>query len=277
MSSAFIPPLPAGEPTGLQPPPTNLSGLPPVGEPGTAADPPKPAPPGASPLSAPFAAASPFVAGDPPPSPDEELAEALRELLGAAAMPDLEAFETLLRATLRRTLAEHGGGPFSQPDLLRRLHWRLDALLGSRSYEEVVDARMRRFRVEEIHLLDRHTLGLASFASIHPSRHAEPRRAHAATSRLAAMLDTLLPDRIHELEFSKDLRALVVPGRWTWLAALVRGRPDPLARPDLQFALRRIEARFATPLADGTPVLQEIQPMLEECLLIHSPPSPLPS
>lgn len=280
MSVSALPPLPLGTPVEPLRPAAGLPGMPPV----DAALPPRPpATPGLTELATPGSAtghatreASRSRLEAPAEGSDRELADAFRQLLDVPSMPDLDQFETLIRATFRRTLAEHVGGPFDPPDLLRRFIWRLEALLGSRSYEEVVDTRMRRFRIEEIHLLDRHTLGLVSFASIHPARHAEPRKAGLASHRLATLLAGHSLDQSHEIEFSKKLRILVRPGRWTVLAALVRGQPDPLAGTDLDYALRRIESLFAAPLADGGPVLQEIQPLLEECLLIHSPPCQVP-
>ncbi len=289
MSAVALPPLPVGIPVGG---PARRRPLPSLPSRSPApVPPPDPSPRDLAPLATDSGERPPLAPNrprlDPLPQPvadiptadfdDAQLAAALRPLVGAASMPDADEFERLIRAAFRRTLAEHSGGPFDAPDLLRRAVWRLDALFSSRSYEETVDEKMRRFRLEEIYLIDRRTLGLVSFASVNPSRHADARKVQAASGRLAALLAALDPDEEHELHYSRKIRALVRPGRFTLLAALVRGRPDPLAGEDLDYALRRIESRFSRPLAEGDPLLQEIQPLLEECLLIHSPPASIPN
>ncbi|MCH7228036.1 hypothetical protein [Haloferula sp. A504] len=288
MSSLALPPLPLGVPVGGPARARPLPDMPPV----TAATTPRPRP--RPEVSAPLAtetatrSAPPDRAPDVAPLPqrspapprdytDRELAEALRPVIGATALPNPDDFETLIRAAFRRTLAEHTGGPFDPPDLWHRAMWRLDALFSSRSFEETVDEKMRRFRIEEIHLLDRRDLALVSFASVNPARHADARKVQTTSGRLATMLAGRDHGEPGELPFSKKIRALVRPGEHTLLVALVRGRPDSLAGVDLDYALQRIESRYLTPLAEGEPLLQEIQPMLEECLLIHSPPAPIPN
>jgi hypothetical protein len=59
------------------------------------------------------------------------------------------------------------------------------------------------------------------------------------------------------------------------LAAVVRGRPDALVDDDLHYALQRIKQNYGREIAAGVPLLIEIQPLLEECLLIHSPLAPV--
>ncbi|BCX50175.1 hypothetical protein HAHE_40830 [Haloferula helveola] len=211
---------------------------------------------------------------------DRDLAEALRPLVGTGATSpgpfgSLEEFESALRSAFRRTFAQYTGSPFDPPDILRRALWRFDALVSSRSYEETLDRKIRRFRIEEVHLLDKSTLELISFASVKPSRHSDPRKVRPTVSQLATEL-TDQPDRT-QFRFDKSLHASVRHGELTILVALVRGRPDPLAEPDLDYAHRRIEKTFHEPLLHGDPLLQEIQPLLEECLLIHSPVSPIPN
>ncbi len=289
MSSLALPPLPLGVPVGGPARSRPLPGMPAASAPLPAKARPRPV------LREPLATEPAERREIPPSRPDlsplpepsrqgtrdyfdRELAEALRPLVGSgAALPNPDDFETLIRAAFRRTLAEHTGGPFDPPGLWHRAMWRLDALFSSRSYEETVDERMRRFRIEEIHLLDRRTFGPVSFASTDPGRHADPRKVLGTGGRIASILADDPPDDACERTFSKKLRAMIRPGEFSFLVALVRGRPDPLAGSDLDYALHRIESRFAGPLADGEPLLQEIQPLLEECLLIHSPPARIPN
>lgn len=288
MTSLALPPLPLGAPVGGSARANSLPGMPPVAPQLPPRSQPRPA------VRGPLATESgprrnaptpgPKVAPLPHPSRtsgpdygDHDLAEALRPLVGATALPDPQDFESLVRSAFRRTLAEHTGGPFDPPDLWHRAIWRLNALFSSRSYGETVNEKMRRFRIEEIHLLERRTLGLISFASVDPARHADARKVQTASSRIAMILAGESPDKACERPFSKKLTALIRPGRTTVLVALVRGQADPITGIDLDYALQRIESRFARPLAEGEPLLQEVQPLLEECLLIHSPPAPLPN
>ena len=209
---------------------------------------------------------------------DADLAEALQPLLsGGNVVPApfaSEEFEATLRCAFRRALAEHSAGPFDQPGFVQRSLWRFDALLSSRSYEEILYQKTRRFRMEEIYLFDHDRLSLVSFASIDPSRHASARKVNPAAQRIAAKI------RDHEGAISLDFaagdgrRAIIRIGRWSIMAALVRGEPDALVRDDLDYAQRRIETRFGHDYEADLPLLLEVQPLLEECLLIHSPAIP---
>ncbi|MEP4076915.1 hypothetical protein [Haloferula sp.] len=209
---------------------------------------------------------------------DADLAEALQPLMaGGNTVPApfaSEEFEATLRCAFRRALAEHSAGPFDQPDFVQRCLWRFDALLSSRSYEEILYQKTKRFRMEEIYLFDHDRLSLVSFASIDPSRHASARKISPAAQRIAAKI------RDHSGAISLDFaagdgrRAMIRIGRWSIMAALVRGEPDALVRNDLDYALRRIETRFEHDFEADLPLLLEVQPLLEECLLIHSPVIP---
>jgi hypothetical protein len=209
---------------------------------------------------------------------DADLAEALQPLISAGNVVPApfasDEFEATLRCAFRRALAEHTAGPFDQPAFVQRCLWRVDALLSSRSYEEILYQKTRRFRMEEIYLFDRDRLSLISFASIDPARHASARKINPSAQRIAAKI------RDHSGALSLDFaagdgrRAMIRIGRWSMMAAIVRGEPDALVRNDLDYALRRIETRFGHDFEADLPLLLEIQPLLEECLLIHSPVIP---
>lgn len=213
---------------------------------------------------------------------DRDLSEALRPLLGSPSPGgfggfDTERFEAVLRSAFRRALAEHHQGPFENPDLIQRVMWRFDALLSSRSYEEIVDEKTRRFRVEEVYLLDRQRLDMVSFASANPRRHVHPRKVETTAHRIADLVRGRKEELPLEFILEKGLRVLLRPGRHCVAAAVVRGTPDAVVKTDLDYALGRIEGRYEEELTEGRPLLEEIQPMLEECLLIHSPMSPVPA
>lgn len=217
----------------------------------------------------------------PPDFTDADLAEALRPFLSAATTvtspptADDERLETLLRATFRRALSEHSSGPFQDPGLLHRSIWRLQALIASRSYDEVLQEKLRRFHVDEVYLLDRSKLSLVSFASADPVRHSQPRRVEGFARRLAHGLKDE-SGALHLTFLLRDgRRCFIREGRFTYLAAVTRGEPDEFAKADLDHALKRVERRFRLPFERGEPLLLEIQPFLEDCLLIHSPASPV--
>lgn len=206
---------------------------------------------------------------------DADLRDALEPLLGglSGGIPtgDEVSYEALLRTTFRRALAEHHGGPFHDPGFAHRLLWRTQALFTSRSYDEVLSEKIRRFHVEEVHLLDRDRLSLVSYASCDPVRHANPRRVGALARRLALKIqnEPEAPESGFILEEGR--RTVIRPGEFCLLVAVVRGENDEQLKSDLDFALRRIERRFREPFLQGRPLLRELQPFLEECLLIHSP------
>lgn len=182
--------------------------------------------------------------------------------------------EPLLRSTIRRALAEHNPAsrPFRPPGLLDRLCWRLLALFTSRTYEEIVFEKTNRFQVEEVFLLDRRSLAMISYASNDPARHSSPRRIEATVQRLAQQV--LAPEGGAQPSFSLPDRrtALTCQGEFGILVAVTRGTPNELLLADLEFSLRRIEDRFHARLeAAGQPMLQELQPFLEDCLLIQAP------
>ncbi|WP_193213948.1 hypothetical protein [Luteolibacter marinus] len=209
---------------------------------------------------------------------DADLAEALVPLLGSAVshgdLRDDPAFEALLRATFRRALAEQSGSPFEDPNFAHRALWRLQALFTSRSYEEVLADKIRRFQVEEVYLLDRDRLSLVSYASCDPVRHSNARKVGAFVRQLG----NRIKDESGALQLGFDLserrRTFVRPGIFCHLVAVVRGEINDQLKSDLDFALRRIESRYRAPFEHGQPLLRELQPLLEECLLIHSPASP---
>lgn len=245
---------------------------------------PAPAPaPTPVPRSEPAVAAVPKAAPAPekPPEPDftdADLTAALLPLVGGTGgglnFHDDASFEAVLRATFRRALAEQHSGPFQDPDLTHRILWRAQALFTSRSYDEVLADKIRRFSVEEVYLLDRDKLSLISYASCDPVRHANPRKVGSFSKQLAIRVKDESGAILLGFELGESRRTFVRPGRFCHLVAVIRGEINDLVKADLDFALRRIETRFEEPFVQGHPLLKELQPLLEECLLIHSPAAP---
>lgn len=209
---------------------------------------------------------------------DADLAEALLPLVGAGspgfAFQDDASFEAVLRATFRRALAEQHAGPFHDPDITHRILWRAQALFTSRSYDEVLADKIRRFSVEEVYLLDRDKLSLVSYASNDPVRHSNPRRVGSFARQLGLRVRDESGALLLGFELGENRRTFVRPGKLCLLVAVIRGEINDLVKADLDFALRRIENRYHQPFVQGEPLLKELQPLLEECLLIHSPAAP---
>jgi hypothetical protein len=231
--------------------------------------------------SEPVAAPARKAAAEKPPEPDftdADLTAALLPLVGASGgglnFHDDASFEAVLRATFRRALAEQHSGPFQDPDLTHRILWRAQALFTSRSYDEVLADKIRRFSVEEVYLLDRDKLSLISYASCDPVRHSNPRRVGSFAKQLAIRVKDESGALLLGFELGENRRTFVRPGRFCHLIAVIRGEINDLVKADLDFALRRIETRFEEPFVHGQPLLKELQPLLEECLLIHSPAAP---
>lgn len=222
--------------------------------------------------------AGPAAEPPPPDFTDADLFDALRPLVGNASsginFQDDASFEAVLRATFRRALAEQHSGPFQDPGFTHRILWRAQALFTSRSYDEVLADKIRRFSVEEVYLLDRDTLSLVSFASCDPVRHSNPRKVGSFAKQLALRVRDESGALTLGFELGENRRTFVRPGTFCHLVAVIRGELNDLVKADLDFALRRIETRFREPFVHGQPLLKELQPLLEECLLIHSPAAP---
>lgn len=182
--------------------------------------------------------------------------------------------EPMLRATIRRALAEFNPTqrPFESPGAIDRIAWRLQALFTSRAYEDIVFEKTHRFQVEEVFLLDLASLALISFASTDPGRHASAKRIEGTVQRLALQVRNADGSIRSEFELPEHRSAVSKCGRFAILIAVVRGRTNELVMADLDFSLRRVEDRFREKLAPGgPPLMEELQPYLEDCLLIQAP------
>lgn len=184
--------------------------------------------------------------------------------------------EPMLRATIRRALAEHSPHqvPFQEPGFLDRFAWRVRALFSSRTYEEIFFEKTKRFRVEEVFLLEKINLAMISYASSDPARHASAKRVIGTARRLAdGALDKEGTIRLF-FELPEGRHAIVREGKESLLVAVVLGSPQDGLRIDLDYTLRRIEERFGSRMANPEdPLLLSIQPHLEDCLLIIAPSS----
>ena len=232
----------------------------------------------------PQAAPAPAVQHPEPDFTDDDLREAFGPIVEQAVRKAVYAkengidtyLEPMLRATIRRALAEYApaGRPFQAPGVMDRFFWHVRALFTSRTYEDIFFEQTRRFQVEEVFLLDVSTLALVSFASCDPARHASVRRVTSTAQRLAMQVRDPSGQFHPAFEISASHRAIARRGRHVVLVAIVRGRPGEIVLADLEFALRRIEDHFRDQFAqEGSALLHELQPFLEDCLLIQAPAS----
>jgi len=185
--------------------------------------------------------------------------------------------EPMLRSTVRRAIAEQmdDASPFLEVSGWDKLAWKLRALIGSRDYGEVVFDRTKRYQVEEVFLLRPRTRSLISYASHDPSRHINPAKVHSTIKKIA----TLMSQEDHEnascIKWDKNHNLMIRRGDHSILVAIIHGSSNAILRSDLDYALRQAEERFGKTLEDENDIhLQVLQPLLEGCLLIQSPPIP---
>jgi hypothetical protein len=253
----------------------------------------KPAPP--SPFETGKEKVPPSFTDDPKPLPrfekieklanDAQLVEALLPIVETSLEKALYApktglhmyLEPMLRATVRRAIAEqmetmHHFGQISMGD---RIAWRLKALFTSRTYDDLVFERTHRYRVEEVYLLRYQSNSLISYASHDPSRHATTRKIKYDLSRLVVELQDEDGELRKSFKLPNHNTAAVRCGQNCFLLASVKGPINALVRADLDYVLTQVEQRFGERLRDqGQHFVQVLQPLLEGCLLIKSPPGP---
>jgi hypothetical protein len=226
----------------------------------------------------------PLAKTDEPDFTDEDLLKAfgpifehaLREGAPAGDNGVDELLEPMLRATVRRALAEYSPAsrPFQGPGAMDRVVWQLQALFTSRTYEEVLFQKTHRFQMEEVYLVDAASLALVSFASCDPARHASVKRVRNTVHRLTLKLRDDHGGIRESFELADQRNVISRAGRFVVLVAIVRGEANELILSDLEFSLRRIEDRFREQFQQpGSALLHTLQPFLEDCLLIQAPAS----
>ena len=227
----------------------------------------------------------PRLISDPRPDfTDDDLREAFGPIVEDAVRGAVYAkengidtyLEPMLRSTIRRALAEYSPGvrPFQAPAFTDRFFWHLQALFTSRTYEDILFEKTRRFQVEEVFLVDASSLALVSFASCDPARHASAKRVTSTIQRLAMQLRDDQGEIRETFDLPDQRKVISRSGRFVILIAIVHGRPSELVVSDLEFALRRIEDYFREQFKNvASELLFPLQPFLEDCLLIQAPAS----
>ncbi|MGB2402511.1 MAG: hypothetical protein ACPIA7_03770 [Akkermansiaceae bacterium] len=211
---------------------------------------------------------------------DKDLQDALRPLLSQSKdhIVNLPAntksiLEPMLRSTVRRAIAEQmaEASPFRDIPGWDKLAWKIRALMSSRTYDEILFSQTRRYQVEEVFLLRPQSRSLISYASNNPARHAKSSKVESTVKKIATKTATIANHEDSTLEWSNDRQLVIRSGKYSILAAIVRGSPNDVLEADLDYLLSQVEDRLGKSLeANHQAHLQILQPMLECCLLIQS-------
>ncbi len=250
--------------------------------------PPTAAPP-ATPRVAQTAAPAKAVENPPPPQVAQYTDDDLREALHPIIAPCVDRFlytpthgihtylEPMLRSTVRRAIAEQieEASPFREVSGWDKLAWKMRALIGSRTYEDIVFDHTKRYQVEEVFLLRPLTRSLISYASHNPSRHANPSKVQGVVKAIAAKTSDKKTEGESCTKWEGSRNLMIRRGEHSILAAIVHGPSNAILRADLDYALRQAEERFGKNLEEESDIhLQILQPLLEGCLLIQAPAIP---
>jgi OOP family OmpA-OmpF porin len=154
----------------------------------------------------------------------------------------------------------------------RGLKWRFEALRTGKSFAEVVMLRSLVYRVEQVFLIHRET----SVALLHVA--ADPSQAQEIemiASMLSAIQDfardsfrTGADSALEEFRVG-ELQVWIAPGRYAYLAAVIRGNPSRELRATLEETIDSIHVLKGSALAkfDGdTATFESLRPELESCL-----------
>lgn len=276
----------------------SLPGLPPLPAAGSAAIPPAPVLPTMPSKASLFSmrpaaslveemtatgmAAPALPADELPDYTDEDLTAALAPVMEQSLQQTLHQsgscmdtqWEPWLRSTIRRALAEQRSlqDTVDEPGLFERFCWRIAAFFQGGSYEQMLWEDIKRFRVEEVYLLERGSRELLSHAGIGEPGFSQNRRIVENARRLAESLHD--DEGTIRLQFRqpRGRKAEVRVGRHAVLIAVVLGEFPEALRVDLDYCLRRVEERFSARFANRDESLARVvQTYLEECLLIAMP------
>ncbi|MGB1260413.1 MAG: hypothetical protein ACPG6P_10255, partial [Akkermansiaceae bacterium] len=156
-----------------------------------------------------------------------------------------------------------------------KFSWKLRAFFSSRTYDEIVFSNTKRYQVEEIYLLRRHSRSMISYASHNPSRHVKASRVKDTVKKLSVAIGKTENKDATHLPWA-DKRSLIIRrGEHSILVAIIHGEGNAILKSDLDYALRQSEERFGKTLAEESDIhLNVLQPLLEGCLLIQAPRIP---
>lgn len=215
---------------------------------------------------------------------DEDLRDALQPIIDPVVdqflykpSQGIHTFlEPMLRSTVRRAIAEqmHDASPFEVAGW-DKFAWKLRAMFGSRSYDDIVFDYTRRYQVEEVYLLRPHSRSLISYASQDPVRHAKPEKVQDTVKKIASKESEHKDVETPWIKWKDNRNLMIRRGEHCMLAAIVHGPSNAILRADLDYALRQAEERYGKALEEESDIhIQILQPLLEGCLLIQAPAIP---
>jgi outer membrane protein OmpA-like peptidoglycan-associated protein len=194
----------------------------------------------------------------------EVFVDALHPIIGPIVRRSIaESFRRLLQSlnqTLEHTFSWQG------------LKWRFEALRTGKSFAEVVMLRSLVYRVEQLFLIHRET----SLSLLHVT--ADPVTGKDS-DMVAGMLSAIQDFARDSFEVGEDsaleefrvgqLQVWIAPGRYAYLAAVIRGNPSRELRSTLEETIESIHVLKGSALAkfEGDPsAFESLRPELESCL-----------
>jgi outer membrane protein OmpA-like peptidoglycan-associated protein len=194
----------------------------------------------------------------------EAFVDALHPIIGPIVRRSIaESLRRLLQSlnqTLEHTFSWQG------------LKWRFEALRTGKSFAEVVMLRSLVYRVEQLFLIHRKT----SLALLHVA--ADPAMGKDS-DMVAGMLSAIQDFARDSFQVGEDsaleefrvgeLQVWIAPGRYAYLAAVIRGNPSRELRSTLEEAIETIHVLKGSALANfagDASVFESLRPELESCL-----------
>lgn len=236
----------------------------------------------ARPIAAPQNVFAPVYSDKPMVYTDDDLTAALLPIVEQSWQHSLHQpssnlethWDPWLRTTIRRAFAEQRAlvEPMIEPSFLDHIAWRFQAFFRNDCYEKLVFEKTKRFCIEEVFLLEKKQCKLLSFISNEPSRQSLKKQVLRTIEQIAqSVYDNEGAIRL-QFDLPRGRMVEIRQGKKCLLIAVVLGNLNEATRCDLDYTLRRIEDRFGSRLMDEDEnLLQDLQPHLEDCLLITAP------
>ncbi len=217
----------------------------------------------------------------------EELSRALRPAVESSVResiekrPDtfVEALHPIIGPIVRRSIAESLrrllqslNQTLEHTFSWRGLKWRFEALRTGRSFAEVVMLRSMVYRVEQVFLIHRET----SLSLLHATADATLSKDSDMVAGMLSAIQDFARDSFDVGENSSleefrvgELQVWIAPGRYAYLAAVIRGDPPRELRSTLEETIESIHVLRGSALAsfEGDAAgFEALRPELEACL-----------
>lgn len=218
---------------------------------------------------------------------DDELARALRPTVEGSMRESIEQhpqvfvdlMHPIVGPMVRRSIAEtlrrllqSFNQTLEHTFSWRGLKWRLEALRTGRSFAEVVLLRSLVYRVEQIFLIHRET----SLPLLHVAANDSLAEDSTMVAGMLSAIQDFARDSFKSADDAAleefrvgDLQVWIVPGRYAFLAAVIRGDPPRELRTELEEAIESIHRLAGSRLAafsGDSSAFESLRPELENCL-----------